>query len=153
MEYLVKRGLPFIITLIVGTGLGSLFGFHKPEPNRRAMSSRCAGERLNVASNDMNQLKILYQPNTRYTPQALKNKTTGVVTLEVQFNSDRTTTVVERISTLPDGLTEDAERVTQQTRFTPAVVNGVPVTETKVMNYIYSLADREINQFYESSEP
>jgi hypothetical protein len=143
MNYLVKRGLPFIITLIVGTGLGSLFGVDKPEAHRRATTNRCSNERFKIASSDVSQLTILYQPNTRYTPQALKNKTTGVVTLAVQFNSDRTTTVVERISTLPDGLTEDAERVTQQTRFTPALVNGIPVTETKVMNYIYSLADRE----------
>lgn len=148
----IKRALPFIITLIVGTGLGNIFGIHKPATSggdtRRA---RCAKQRsfdnasVSPHNNGSTQLKILYQPSTRYTPEALKNQTTGVVKLLVRFKADGTTTVVERLFTLSDGLTEDAERVAEQTRFTPATVDGTPVTEMKVMNYIYSISVRDTN--------
>ena len=155
MTPILKRAMPFVITLMVGTGLGNIFGLNDP-PSRTVVTSRTVTsrfttvERHNVEPREFDahhcgtQLKILYQPSTRFTHEAVKNQTTGVVTLLVRFNADGTTTVVDRLSTLPDGLTEDAERVAEQTRFTPATVEGKPVTETKEMNYIYTLNVPEI---------
>jgi TonB family protein len=151
MTSLLKRALPFVLTLIAGTGLGSIFGFNSSTPNTSRTSSvtvtserrySCSSQRRRAFQSDSTPLKITFQPNTRYTPEALKHKTTGVVQLRVRFNADGTTTVVERISTLPDGLTEEAERVVEQTQFTPATINGEPVSQTKEMNYIFSLSDR-----------
>lgn len=150
MTSLLKRALPFVLTLIAGTGLGSIFGFNSSTPKTTSGSPSgtverrysCPSQRRRAFQSDSTPLKITFQPNTRYTPEALKNKTTGVVQLRVRFNADGTTTVVERLSTLPDGLTEEAERVVERTQFTPATINGEPVSQTKEMNYIFSLSDR-----------
>ncbi len=152
MICLVKRALPFAMTLIVGTGLGSIFGFgSKPEQTRKSWTnadiiverrSSCRSSERRRHFRDSTPLNIRFQPNTSYTPEALKNKTTGVVKLLVRFNEDRTATVVEQLSTLPDGLTQEAVRVAERTQFDPETVNGQPVAVTKEMNYIFSLSDR-----------
>jgi TonB family protein len=152
---LLKRALPFALTLIIGTGLGSILGSDRSTTKTNYSHSRApfvrsvyrsgtgGGEyRHRRGFNDSTPLKIIFQPNTRYTSEALKNKTTGVVQLLVRFDEDGTATVVERLSTLPDGLTEEAVRVVEQTKFNPATVNGQPVPVTKEMNYIFSLSDR-----------
>jgi hypothetical protein len=158
----VKRVLPFMLTLMVGTGLGSVFGWRTSTPTtqnnvesgyrlerRYGCSSRYrstygtgGGGIENRVERTSTPLVIRFQPNTRYTPEALKNKTTGVVQLRVRFNADGTATVLERVSTLPDGLTEEAERVVERTQFTPETVNGEPVAVIKDMNYVFSLSDR-----------
>ena len=160
MTHLLRRALPFIITLIVGTGLGNIFGIQNPATSTHATRrARCAKQpRFEIngvgrGDRQVTGVKIMYQPKTQFTPEALRNQTTGVVTLLVRFNADGTTTVVERLSTLPDGLTEDAKRLAEHTSFTPATVDGKPVQETKEMNYIYSLRDNQINEPYELSEP
>jgi|GEM_PF-2568719 len=151
MMSVLKRALPFIMTLIVGMGLGSIFGWNSSAPKAKneerlvTVTERrgsCRSYRGRRAFSESTPLKITYEPNTTYTPLALKNKTTGVVQLRVRFNADGTTTVVEQLSTLPDGLTEDAVRVVERTQFEPETYNGQPVSVTKDMNYIYSLSDR-----------
>lgn len=161
----VKRVLPFMLTLLVGTGLGSVFGWRSSSTNttqpnvtessyryerrsgcssryRRTYGGGGGGEMEDRAARTTTPLIIRFQPNTRYTPEALEHKTTGVVQLRVRFNADGTATVVERLSPLPDGLTEEAERVVERTQFTPETVNGEPVSVTKDMNYVFSLSDR-----------
>jgi TonB family protein len=151
MISVLKRALPFVMTLIVGMMLGSIFGWNRPAAKSvreerfvtvTERRSSCRASRGRRAFSESTPLNITYEPNTAYTPEALKNKTTGVVQLRVRFNADGTTTVVEHLSTLPDGLTEDALRVSAQTRFEPETYNGQPVSVTKDMNYIYSLSDR-----------
>ncbi len=153
---LLKRALPFALTLIVGTGLGSVFSSNSsPTKTTYSATSVRSPYRSGGGSgggvgythrrrsfDDSTPLKIIFQPNTRYTSAALKNKTTGVVQLLVRFNEDGRATVVERLSTLPDGLTEEAVRVVEQTEFNPATINGQPVPVMKEMNYIFSLSDR-----------
>ncbi|MBC7911968.1 MAG: energy transducer TonB [Pyrinomonadaceae bacterium] len=150
---LLKRALPFALTLIVGTGLGSIFGFNSaPKPKKtpcNAASLRSVyrsgtggGEYRHRRSFDNSTpLDIHPAPQALYTPEALRNKTIGVVTLLVRFNADGTTTVLKRLSTLPDGLTEEAVRVAERTRFTPATANGEPVSVTREMNYPFTLDD------------
>ena len=158
MTCFVKRALPFALTLFVGTGLGSIFGFNSTPKKTNATSA--PDERIHTLTErrsgcpdsyrrrdyvgESTPLNIRYQPNTSYTRVALKNETTGVVRLLVRFNEDGTATVVSRLSTLPDGLTEEAVRVAERTQFDPETVNGQPVAVTKEMNYIFSLSDRTI---------
>lgn len=145
MMCFLKRVLPFLITLIFGAGLASIFGFHKRptttfEMRRELRANQIYVETLDDSriNNDVTQLKIVFQPPTHYTAEALKNQTAGVVTLLVSFGSNGFATVVGRISELPDGLTDDAVRVAEHTDFIPATIRGKPITETKEMNYIYS---------------
>lgn len=137
----LKRALPFMITLILGTGLWSIFGFQKSASRRGSGYHFYAHKR--VVTSGLTPLRILSQPERRYTPEAQENRTTGVVRLLVQFNPDGTTTVIERLSSLPNGLTEEAVRVAEQTRFIPATLNGQPVAQTKEMNYIFSLSEND----------
>ena len=133
MTCLLKRAVPFIITLIIGSGLGSIFSFQSP--SSKTVISRGDGivnqfvDHL-TDSHSKTELEIFFQPTRRFTREALENETTGVVTLLVRFNVDGTTTVLKRLHTLPDGLTEDAERVAGQTSFTPATVDGRPIVAT-----------------------
>ena len=149
MTCFLKRALPFMLTLMFGIGLGSIFGFNhsgtttannlsgfKLEP--RHYRSGCRGRRF---TDYRTPLDITFQPSVRYTPEALKHQTTGVVQLRVSFNADGATTVLEQLSTLPDGLTDEAVRVAEHTEFTPEKVDGTPVTVVREMNYIFTLND------------
>ncbi len=150
----LKRALPFLMTLIVGMMLGSIFGWSSSAPKTSPYYTRgegagvserrssCRSNRGRRTFSESTPLKITYEPNTTYTQEALKNKTTGVVQLRVRFNADGTTTIVEHLSTLPDGLTEEAVRVAERTQFEPETYNGQPVAVEKEMNYIFSLSSR-----------
>lgn len=141
----LKRILPFMMTLIIGAGLGSVFGVH-----RTARGGGGPGHYRHTFKREIacgsTPLRVLSQPEKRYTPEALENQTTGVVKLLVRFNPDGTATVIEQISTLPYGLTEEAVRVAEQTRFIPATLNGQPVAQDKEMNYIFSLDDNSTTE-------
>ncbi len=147
----LKRGLPFILTLMVGIGVGSIFGFHSSKDTTMDNNSsgfrwerhhHRSGCRQRDFSNTRMPLNITFQPSTRLTPEAITHKTTGVVQLLVSFNADGTTTVVDRLSTLPDGLTEEAESVAGRTQFIPEKVYGEPVTVLRNMTYAFGLDDR-----------
>lgn len=147
---LLKRALPFVMTLAVGTGLGSVFNIFSPAPAEQVESSapivtvqrRHGCDYRRRSASDSTPTKILFQPSVRYTTEARKHQTTGVVQLRVRFGADGKATVMDRLSTLPDGLTEEAERVVERTQFTPATENGEPVSEVKDMNYYFTLDDR-----------
>jgi hypothetical protein len=84
-------------------------------------------------------LIIKFEPNTRLTEAARRNKTVGVVELLVRFDADGKATVVDHLLTLPDGLTEEAERAAERTIFEPATINGKPYSVTEVRQFIFSL--------------
>lgn len=145
LAYLLKRALPFTLTLILGSGLWGVFGSRRAAhggggPGRYRFAHQ---RKVNCASTPV---RILSQPEKNYTRDAVRNRTTGVVKLLVQFNSDGTTTVLDQLSALPDGLTEEAQRIAEQTRFVPATVNGEAVSATREMNYIFSLSDADTNE-------
>ncbi len=65
-----------------------------------------------------------------------------MVSLRVTFGADSEIKNVVPVRRLPDGLTEEAERVAWQIKFVPATENGWPVAVTKEMDYVFSLNDR-----------
>jgi outer membrane biosynthesis protein TonB len=146
---LLKRALPFTLTLLVGSGLGSIFSGASPREDKRAQTTTAAfvsrtyscgarhrGGDVAAASTP---LIVTFEPNTRLTEAARRNKTTGVVELLVRFGADGKATVVDHLTTLPDGLTEEAERAAERTAFKPATINGMPYTVTEVRQFIFSL--------------
>lgn len=144
MTYFLKRGLPFILTLMVGVGFGSIFGFHSSKTSTMDNSSGFSWERHHhhyrsgCRGKDFSNttpLVITNQPEARVMLIALEHKTTGIVQLRVRFNADGTTTVLERLDTLPDGLTEEAERIAENTTFTPETIDGEPVSVVRDMSY------------------
>jgi hypothetical protein len=143
---LLKRALPFTLTLLVGSGLGSIFSGASPRADNRAQTMTaayvartysCGAHRRAAAAST--PLIVTFEPNTRLTEAARRNKTTGVVELLVRFGADGKATVVDHLTTLPDGLTEEAERAAERTAFKPATINGEPYTVTEVRQFIFSL--------------
>ena len=147
----LKRVLPFTLTLIVGIAFGSfvnLFSQNTPhvapagryEPRTYRAKRKCGTSFRTLTT--QTPVEILYEPNTRLTPQAIRNETYGVVTLKVEFGADGKVGKVETVSTLPDGLTEQAVQAARQTRFNPATSNGEAITVTQEKTYYFSLGDR-----------
>ena len=143
----LKRALPFTLTLIVGSGLGSIFSGASPRTERSNVTTTlttsrtysCGAHRRNSAvAAESTPLIVTFEPNTRLTEAARQNKTTGVVELLVRFGADGKATVVDHLTTLPDGLTEEAERAAERTAFRPATINGKPYTVTEVRQFVFS---------------
>jgi Gram-negative bacterial TonB protein C-terminal len=145
----LKRFVPFLLTLIVGLGLGSLF---QNEPTRSSFTVRRYVERsyprttttLSTSrapseTNSWTPLAILFEPSTHMTAEARKHQTYGVVQLLIEYGADGKARVLERITTLPDGLTEEAERVATQTQFRPETFNGQPVPATRIQAYYFDM--------------
>jgi TonB-like protein len=145
---LLKRALPFTLTLLVGSGLGSIFSGASPRPDKQSLVTTTlttrayscgARHRSGAVAADSTPLIVTFEPNTRLTEAARRNKTTGVVELLVRFGADGKATVIDHLTTLPDGLTEEAERAAERTAFRPATINGMPYTVTEVRQFIFSL--------------
>jgi hypothetical protein len=143
----VKRALPFTLTLLVGSGLGSIFSGVSTQSSSQLTTIQverkynCAQRhRARAAvSAPSTPLVVTFEPNTRLTEAARRNKTTGVVELLVRFGADGKASVVDRLQTLPDGLTEEAERAAERTAFRPATINGKPYTVTEVRQFTFSV--------------
>jgi hypothetical protein len=141
---LLKRILPFMLTLVIGLGLGSLFGGGY-SPNREMKSRRhtsCAytltTTRLDTSG--VTPLTILFEPSTHMTPAARAHETYGVVQLLIEYGADGHARVLSRITTLPYGLTEEAESVAERTEFRPEMINGQPVSVTRLQAYYFDMA-------------
>ncbi|HEX8772317.1 MAG TPA: energy transducer TonB [Pyrinomonadaceae bacterium] len=143
---LLKRALPFTLTLLVGSGLGSIFSSSTtPRDERSArlsattVTSRhsCGMRNRAVVAAQSTPVVVTFEPIARPTETAQRNHTRGTVELLVRFGADGKATVVDHITTLPDGLTEEAERVVEGTAFNPATINGKPYTVTEVRRYTF----------------
>jgi len=145
---LLKRILPFMLTLVIGLGLGSLFerGGHSPdwEMRRHRRTSRTftlttnKWTRYEPSANT--PLTILFEPSTRMTAAARAHQTYGVVQLLIEYGADGHARVLSRVTTLPDGLTEEAERVAEQTQFRPEMINGEPVSVNRIQAYYFDMS-------------
>ncbi len=148
----LKRVLPFTLTLVVGIAFGSLMNLFSrdaanvaPVAGNEARTYQRAKRSCGMRQRSLlaqTAVEILYEPNTTLTPQAIENETFGVVVLNVEFGADGKVGKVSPVSTLPDGLTEQAVKVARQTRFNPATTNGEPVSVTQEKTYYFSLGDR-----------
>jgi hypothetical protein len=144
---LLKRALPFMMTLLVGTGLGSILSSTSQQNNKAPGTTTAyttthrygCGMRNRAVVAESTPLIVTFEPNTRLTEAARRNKTVGVVELLVRFDADGKATVVNHLTTLPDGLTEEAERAAERTIFKPATINGRPYSVTEVRQFIFSL--------------
>lgn len=153
---ILQRVLPFVLTLTVGALAASavkLFrtsGAHERAETgvlvfkeRGRSGCRDGGARARAAAKKSKPVVYTYEPNTRYTEEAMRRGVTGVVRLRVTFGAAGRVDAVEPVLGLPHGLTEEAERVAWQTRFEPATdAAGRPVTVTKDVDYVFSLSDR-----------
>ena len=146
-SYVLKKILPFTLTLIIGVLLGSAFGVFTSRTTHRARHFRGHGFAFehghrHGGCRKSSPVVYTYEPNTRYTKEAWEKKVTGTVRLRVTFGADGEIKGVVPVLGLPHGLTEEAEKVAWRAKFIPATENGEPVTVTKEMDYVFSLNDR-----------
>jgi protein TonB len=84
-------------------------------------------------------LKILAKPKPAYTDAARTNQITGTVRLRVTFSANGQIAAISPIQGLPFGLTEQAIAAARNIKFEPSMVNGVPKSVTKQIEYGFSI--------------
>jgi TonB family protein len=147
--YLLKRALPFALTLIMGVLLGSLFGasrMHRPGYWAVADESgfhhhRHCGEfqrGFNNAYNYATSQTIYRMPPAVYTEQARRDGIKGVVGLRLTLKSDGTISDITPVKELSDGLTEEAIKAARRIEFSPRYVNGYPTDSTQYVEYQFN---------------
>jgi len=82
---------------------------------------------------------ITYKPEPGFTEQARKNNTTGTVRLRAVLGADGRARHIAVIKRLPDGLTEKCIAVARRIRFTPASIDGAPVSQYVVLEYNFNI--------------
>lgn len=92
-----------------------------------------------VSKSGSGNVKIISKPIAKYTDLARQNNIQGTVLLRVTFNSNGTIGAISPVTSLPDGLTEQAIAAAKQMRFEPAKRNGQPVSVTKQIQYNFTI--------------
>jgi len=82
-------------------------------------------------------IKILSKPRPVYTEQARKEQISGSVRLRIVFKADATIGPIIVVQGLPFGLTENAEEAARGIKFQPATRDGVPINQTKVLEFTF----------------
>jgi len=91
-------------------------------------------------SGDVTQRALItFKPEPSYTTVARKNNVTGVVRLRAVLAADGHVRYIVPIKRLPDGLTEQSIEAARQIKFTPASVNGRPVSQFVILEYNFNI--------------
>ena len=89
--------------------------------------------------NRFTDLRVHYKPAAGYTEAARDNRVQGSVKLLVVFRSNGEIGDVTVLSMLPHGLTERAVDAAKRIRFSPKMLNGVPMDESTTVEYNFRL--------------
>ncbi len=143
----IKRVLPFALTLLIGAALGSFVKLFTSRGNDTApafVTTRnerrgCRSSYRRTSRYDTPRPVILFKPEPGYTDSARRNGVNGVVRLSVVFGADSKVSDVEVLQTLSYGLTEQAIRAAEGIHFNPAVINGEPVSVRKEIEYYFKI--------------
>ncbi|MDQ6651255.1 MAG: TonB family protein [Acidobacteriota bacterium] len=96
-------------------------------------------ERVYSGKEVTTKARVLSKPEPTYTESARANQITGTVVLRAIFASDGTVKYILVVSGLPDGLTESAIRSARRIKFSPATLNGRPVSMFIQLEYNFNL--------------
>lgn len=83
--------------------------------------------------------RLISKPEPVYTQVARKQQVTGTVVLRCVFASDGTVKHILIVQALPSGLTEQSIAAAKKIKFTPATINGKPVSMWMQLEYNYNL--------------
>ena len=97
-----------------------------------------AGERIYIGREVDVKARLLTKPEPRYTADARKNNISGTVILKVIFAKTGEVKNIRVASGLPYGLTEEAINAARQIKFTPAMIDGTPVSMWMQLEYNFS---------------
>ena len=142
---MLKRILPFALTLLVGLLLGNLASlwprFDLPDAAKwhSVYESRQAGQSSPDApalSGDKTWAVIHSLPTPKYT--GLVNYGFHIVRVRVQLDASGRVTESTVLSYAPEPLRKDAEKAAWEIEFTPASRNGQPVSISTVVQYVFA---------------
>jgi TonB family protein len=83
--------------------------------------------------------RILSKPEAQYTQEARENQVQGTIVLRAVLSADGKVRGVIPIKSLPHGLTRNTIQVARQIKFTPATIDGQPVSQFILIEYNFSL--------------
>lgn len=85
------------------------------------------------------KLVILSKPTPGYTEEARRNRTEGRIRIRALFGGDGKIEHLLAVRPLPHGLSEKAFEAARDIRFTPATVDGRPVSQFITLEYGFAL--------------
>jgi TonB family protein len=144
LSFLLKKIVPFLLTLTTGIVLGNLFGVGRaPKIGTsqfgirvyRGEGCRHRHEEFSDAWDYNSPVIIKSKPRAEYTEEARRNHTTGTVELRMMLNRDGSITDIQVEQGLPDGLTEKAIEAAHDIQFTPAYLYGRPTDAKQRVEY------------------
>ncbi len=83
--------------------------------------------------------RVLSKPEPAYTESAREALVTGTVVLRAVLSADGSVRHILVLAGLPNGLTETAVRAARRIKFTPATIDGRPVSTFVQMEYNFNL--------------
>lgn len=107
------------------------------EPNGIEVS-QATGEKIYTGREVEVKPRLLSKRETRYTADARKNEISGTVILKVVFAKTGQVLNIRVVSGLPYGLTEQAISAAREIKFTPAMIDGSPVSMWMQLEYNFS---------------
>lgn len=84
-------------------------------------------------------LRIIVREYAPYTEAARNSRVQGTVRLQVTFLASGGTGDISILTTLPNGLTEQAYAAAAKMAFIPAKRNGIPITVVKQVEYSFTI--------------
>lgn len=95
-------------------------------------------ENSNDKVEDFVRLKVVAKSFPSYTETARRSRIQGTVKLKIIFLANGGIGTIEPLSTLPDGLTEQAIIVASKLFFIPAKRNGKPISVANIVEYHFN---------------
>lgn len=84
-------------------------------------------------------LRVTFQPKALYTDVARENNVQGAVRLKITLLANGTVGNITPVTSLPDGLTEQAIAAARQIKFEPKMVGGEPVSVVVTREYVFTI--------------
>lgn len=144
LPFLLKKIVPFLLTLTTGLVLGNLFGA-APAPKigtgqfgirvYRGEGCRHRHDDFSNAWDYNSPVVIERKPRAWYTDEARRHHTTGTVELSMMLNRDGSVSDIQVEQGLPDGLTERAIEAAHGIQFVPAYLYGRPTDAPQHVEY------------------
>ena len=161
----IKRVLPFTLTLIIGAALGSLVNVFSSRtsgarsvsaPSTRTYKTRgcrssrrtwaetstavAADESRIFSADELEQRAVLLsKPQPGFTEAARLNNVSGTVILRAVLGADGDVSNITVTNGLPDGLTERAIEAARGIRFMPAWKDGRRVSQYVTVEYKFNV--------------
>ncbi len=144
--YVLKRILPFLLTLIVGA---ALVNWMLPDVYQHSTLLVVKPPQSQVKNSNPGDIfrsrevtkraVLLSRPEAGYTAEARQNESQGTVRIRAVLSSSGEVTNIQVLDGLPFGLTEQAIAAARQIKFTPALKDGRAVSQYVTIEYVFNL--------------